>query len=90
LVRAPIDRRHGGLHDEINWGLHLGLQELRRGRAVRLRGPGLRQSGNDEQHLAGQGRSGRKRGCTWNSHQAFQNALKGIDSDFLLILGTRD
>jgi len=38
LVRAPSDRRHGGPGHEIRGRLHLGLQELRRGRSVGLCG----------------------------------------------------
>ena len=41
-LRAPPDRRHGRLGAEVGRRLRLGLQELRRRRAVRHGGPGLR------------------------------------------------
>ena len=42
LLRASPDRRHGGGSAEMVGRLYLGLQELRRRRAVRYRGAGLR------------------------------------------------
>ena len=42
LVRAPPDRRHGGPGHQGRRRLRVGLQELRRRRAVRRRGAGLR------------------------------------------------
>ena len=47
-LRAPADRRHGGLGAEVVRRLRLGLQELRRRRAVRPGGPGLRLAGADD------------------------------------------
>ena len=41
-LRAPPDRRHGRRRAEVGGRLRLGLQELRRRRAVRHRRPGLR------------------------------------------------
>ena len=41
-LRAPAHRRHGRRGHEVGGRLRLGLQELRRRRAVRHRGPGLR------------------------------------------------
>ena len=41
-LRAPPDRRHGRLRDEVGGRLPLGLQELRRRRAVGHRRAGLR------------------------------------------------
>ena len=42
LVRAPPDRRHGGSRPQVVRRLCLGVQELRRRRAVGYRCPGLR------------------------------------------------
>jgi isocitrate dehydrogenase len=47
-LRAPPDRRHGGFGAEVVRRLRLGLQELRRRRAVRHRGPGLRLARPDD------------------------------------------
>ena len=47
-LRAPPDRRHGRLGAEVGRRLHLGLQELRRRRAVRHGGPGLRLARPDD------------------------------------------
>ena len=47
-LRAPPDRRHGGGRDEVVRRLCLGLQELRRRRAVRRRGAGLRLARPDD------------------------------------------
>ena len=47
-LRAPPDRRHGRVGDEVGRRLRLGVQELRRRRAVRQRRPGLRQPGPDD------------------------------------------
>ena len=40
-LRTPADRRHGGREPEMERRLSVGLQELRRRRAVRYRGAGL-------------------------------------------------
>ena len=48
-LRAPSDRRHGRLRDEMVGRLCLGLQELRWRCAVRHGGPGLRLVGSDDQ-----------------------------------------
>ena len=47
-LRAPPDRRHGRRGDEVGGRLRLGLQELRRRRAVRHRRPGLRLARPDD------------------------------------------
>ena len=47
-LRAPADRRHGRREPEVERRLPLGLQELRRRRAVRHRGAGLRLAGPDD------------------------------------------
>ena len=47
-LRAPPDRRHGGGGAEVVGRLRLGLQELRRRRAVRHRGAGLRLARPDD------------------------------------------
>ena len=47
-LRAPPDRRHGRRGHEVGGRLRLGLQELRRRRAVRHRGAGLRLAGPDD------------------------------------------
>ncbi len=47
-LRAPADRRHGRLGAEVVGRLCLGLQELRRRRAVRHRGAGLRLARPDD------------------------------------------
>ena len=47
-LRAPPDRRHGGLGAEVVGRLCLGLQELRRRRAVRHRRAGLRLARPDD------------------------------------------
>ena len=47
-LRAPPDRRHGGGGDEMVGRLCLGLQELRRRRAVRRGGAGLRLARPDD------------------------------------------
>ena len=48
-LRAPPDRRHGGRRAEVGGRLRVGVQELRRRRAVGHRGPGLRLAGADDQ-----------------------------------------
>ena len=47
-LRAPADRRHGRRRDEVGGRLRLGLQELRRRRAVRHRRAGLRLARPDD------------------------------------------
>ena len=47
-LRAPPDRRHGRLRDEVGGRLRVGVQELRRRRAERHRGPGLRLTRSDD------------------------------------------
>ena len=47
-LRAPLDRRHGCLGDEVGRRLRVGLQELRRRCAERHRRPGLRLAGLDD------------------------------------------
>ena len=41
-LRAPPDRRHGGRQPEMDRRISVGLQELRRRRAIRHSSPGLR------------------------------------------------
>lgn len=57
LVRAPSDRRHGGPGHEVRRRLHLGLQELRRRRAVGLCGARLVERVGPD-HLCALSRSG--------------------------------
>ena len=57
-LRAPPDRRHGGLGAEVVGRLCLGLQELRRRRAVRHRRAGLRLARPDDLGAADAGRQG--------------------------------
>ncbi|CAA9257046.1 MAG: Isocitrate dehydrogenase [NADP], partial [uncultured Acetobacteraceae bacterium] len=51
-LRAPPDRRHGGRRAEVGRRIRLGLQELRRRRAERHRGPGLRLARPDDLRAA--------------------------------------
>ena len=55
-LRAPADRRHGGLGAEVVGRLCLGLQELRRRRAVRHGRAGLRLARPDDLGAADAGR----------------------------------
>ena len=48
-LRAPADRRHGRRGAEVGGRLRLGVQELRRRRAVRHRRPGLRLARADDE-----------------------------------------
>jgi hypothetical protein len=48
LVRAPADRRHGGIHDKVERRVRVGLQELRRRRAERCGRAGLRFARHDD------------------------------------------
>ncbi len=52
-LRAPPHRRHGRLRHEVGGRLRLGLQELRRRRAVRHRGAGLRFARPHDQRALG-------------------------------------
>jgi isocitrate dehydrogenase len=62
-VRAPPHRRHGGCSDEVGGRLRLGVQELRRRRAVGHRGAGLRLARPDDVGADDSGRQdGRGRG----------------------------
>ena len=47
-VRAPADRRHGGAGPQVERRHRLGVQELRRRRAVGHRGTGLRLARHDD------------------------------------------
>ena len=58
-LRAPADRRHGGLGAEMVRRLCVGLQELRRRRAVRHRGAGLRLARPDDLRADDAGRPDR-------------------------------
>ena len=59
-LRAPPDRRHGRLGAEVVGRLCLGLQELRRRRAVRHRGAGLRLARPDDLGADDAGRQDRR------------------------------
>ena len=67
-LRAPPDRRHGRRRAEVGGRLRLGLQELRRRRAVRYRRPGLRLAraddlgADDGRRQDGRGRGGARHG----------------------------
>ena len=60
-LRAPPDRRHGGERAEMERRLCLGLQELRRRRAVRHGGAGLRLARPDDLGAADARRQDRSR-----------------------------
>ena len=55
-LRAPPDRRHGGREPEVERRLPVGVQELRRRRAVRHRGAGLRLARPDDERADVAGR----------------------------------
>ena len=59
-LRAPPDRRHGRRRAEVGGRLRLGLQELRRRRAVRHRGAGLRLARPDDLGADDAGRQDRR------------------------------
>ena len=59
-LRAPPDRRHGRLGAEVARRVHLGLQELRRRRAVRHGRPGLRLARPDDLGADDAGRQDRR------------------------------
>ncbi len=68
-LRAPADRRHGRLRDEVGGRLPLGVQELRRRRAVGHRGAGLRLARSHDVRADDPGRQdGRGRGRPRNRH----------------------
>ncbi len=77
-LRAPADRRHGGLGAEMVGRLCLGLQELRRRRAVGYGGAGLRLARADDERADDAGRAdGGGRGRAWHGHAALPPASGG-------------
>ena len=59
-LRAPADRRHGRAGAQVGGRHRLGHQELRRRRAVRRGGPGLRLARPDDQRADDAGRPHRR------------------------------
>ena len=77
-LRAPPDRRHGGLGAEMVRRLRLGLQELRRRRAVRHGGAGLRLARPDDLGADDAGRQDRgSRGRARHRHPPLPPAPEG-------------
>ena len=77
-LRAPADRRHGGLGAEVVGRLRLGLQELRRRRAVGHRRAGLRLARADDERADDAGRQdGRGRGGARHGDAALPPAPEG-------------
>jgi isocitrate dehydrogenase len=80
-LRAPADRRHGGLRAEMVGRLCLGLQELRRRRAVRHRGAGLRLARPDDLGADDARRQdGRGRGRARHRHAPLPQHQKGKET----------
>ncbi len=61
-LRTPADRRHGRRRVEVGRRLCVGLQELRRRRAIGHRRPGLRLAGADDQRADDRRREDRRGG----------------------------
>ncbi len=77
-LRAPPDRRHGRRRPEVGGRLRVGVQELRRRRAVRHRRPGLRLAGADDQRADDARRQhGRGRGGPRHGHAPLPPAPAG-------------
>ena len=77
-LRAPADRRHGGGGAEVVGRLRLGLQELRRRRAVGHRGAGLRLARADDERADDAGRQDRRgRGGARHGDAALPPAPEG-------------
>jgi isocitrate dehydrogenase len=77
-LRAPADRRHGRRRAEVGGRLRLGLQELRRRRAVRHGGPGLRLARPDDLGADDAGRQDRRGGGrARHGHPALPQWQKG-------------
>jgi isocitrate dehydrogenase len=77
-LRTPPDRRHGRLGAEVVGRLCLGLQELRRRRAVGHRRPGLRLAGPDDLGAADAGRQdGGSRSRARHRHPPLSPASEG-------------
>ena len=77
-LRAPPDRRHGRRRAEVGGRLRLGLQELRRRRAVRHRRAGLRLARPDDLGADDAGRQDRRgRGRARHGHPPLPRAPEG-------------
>ena len=77
-LRAPPHRRHGGRRPEVGGRLRVGVQELRRRRAVRHRRPGLRLARPDDQRADDARRADRRgRGGPRHRHPPFPPAPAG-------------
>ena len=77
-LRAPADRRHGRRGAEVGGRLRLGVQELRRRRAVRHRRPGLRLARADDQRADDARRQDRRgRGGPRHRHPPLPRAPEG-------------
>ena len=77
-LRAPPDRRHGGGRPEVVGRLRVGLQELRRRRAVRHRRAGLRLARPDDQRADDARRQDRGgRGRARHRHAPLPRAPEG-------------
>ena len=77
-LRAPPDRRHGRQRDEVGGRLRVGVQELRRRRAVRHRGAGLRFARPDDRGADDARRQdGRGRGGARHRHPPLPRAPEG-------------
>ena len=77
-LRAPPDRRHGRRGDEVGGRLRVGVQELRRRRAVRHRGAGLRLARPDDVGADDARRQdGRGRGGARHRHPPLPRAPEG-------------
>ena len=78
MVRAPPHRRHGRLRAEMVGRLRLGLQELRRRRAVRHRCAGVRLARPHDQRPHDAGRQDRRgRGRARHRHAPLPRASEG-------------
>ena len=77
-LRAPPDRRHGRRRAEVGGRLRLGLQELRRRRAVRHRRAGLRLARPDDERADDARRQDRRgRGRARHRHAPLPPAPAG-------------
>jgi isocitrate dehydrogenase len=77
-LRAPPDRRHGCLRNEVGGRIRLGVQELRRRRPVRHRRPGLRFARPDDLRADDPGRQdGGSRSRSRNGDTSLPRASEG-------------
>ena len=77
-LRTPPDRRHGGRRPEVGGRLRVGLQELRRRRAVGHRRPGLRLARADDERADERRRQDRRgRGGARHRHPPLPPAPAG-------------